>query len=117
MNPNIAHIVYASDDRFSEILGVSLVSLYENRTDMEDIVVYVLDSGIKDENKARLESIADKYGRSQLVWIPAQDISKVLSMKVKTDRGSLSQYADCLCLPTFLQTLTVFCTWIVISQS
>ena len=34
MNPNIAHIVYASDDRFAEILGVSLVSLYENSSDM-----------------------------------------------------------------------------------
>ena len=32
-NPNVAHIVYASDDRFAEILGVSLVSLYENSKD------------------------------------------------------------------------------------
>ena len=32
-NPNVAHIVYASDDKFAEILGVSLVSLYENSRD------------------------------------------------------------------------------------
>ncbi len=93
MNSNIAHIVYASDDRFAEILGVSLVSLYENSKDMDDIVVFVLDSGIKDENKRKIESVAGNYGRSGIRWIPAQDISKVLSMKVKTDRGSLSQYA------------------------
>lgn len=43
MNSNVAHIVYAADDMFAEILGVSLVSLYENSQDMEDIVVYVLD--------------------------------------------------------------------------
>ena len=42
-NPSVAHIVYASDDRFAEILGVSLVSLYENSRDMDDIVVYILD--------------------------------------------------------------------------
>lgn len=45
-NPNEAHIVYASDDGFAEILGVSMVSLYENSKDMEFIAVYVLDSGI-----------------------------------------------------------------------
>lgn len=28
-NPNEAHIVYASNDGFAEILGVSMVSLYE----------------------------------------------------------------------------------------
>ncbi len=93
MNPSIAHIVYASDDRFAEILGVSVVSLFENSKDMDDIVVYVLDGGITAENKEKLNSIAEKYGRSQITWIPAQDISKVLAMEVKVDRGSLSQYA------------------------
>ena len=31
---NIAHVVYASDDKFSEILGVSIVSLLYNSKDM-----------------------------------------------------------------------------------
>lgn len=93
MNPNIAHIVYASDDRFAEIFGVSLVSLYENSKDMDDIIVYVLDSGITLENREKIESIAASYGRSSITWIPAKDISRVLSMEVKVDRGSLSQYA------------------------
>lgn len=35
-NPNVLHIVYASDDKFVEILGVSLVFLYENNKDMWD---------------------------------------------------------------------------------
>ena len=93
MNPNAAHIVYASDDRFAEVLGVSLISLYENSGDMENLAVYVLDSGIRAENKDRLECISTEYGRPAPIWLPAQDISSVLSMKVKTDRGSLSQYA------------------------
>ena len=57
MNPNVAHIVYASDNRFAEILGVSLVSLYENSKDMDDIVVYILDSGIADDNRQKLISV------------------------------------------------------------
>ncbi len=93
MNPDVAHIVYASDDSFSEILGVSLVSLYENSRDMEDIIIYVLDSGISKENQNRIERISRQYGRSPINWIQAKDISDVLSMNVKVDRGSLSQYA------------------------
>lgn len=92
-DPNVAHIVYASDDKFAEILGVSLASLYENSNDMDDIVVHVLDSGIKDDNKDKLLSISRRYERADIKFIPAKDISKKLEMKVATDRGSLSQYA------------------------
>lgn len=92
-NPNVAHIVYASDDRFAEILGVSLVSIYENSKDMDDIVVYVLDAGIKQENKDKLTSVSQKYFRTEIQFIPAQNISNKLSMNVTVDRGSLSQYA------------------------
>lgn len=92
-DPNVAHIVYASDDKFAEILGVSLVSLYENSKDMENIVVYVLDSGINKGNKDRLLTVCRDYKRTDIQFIPAKDISKRLEMKVATDRGSLSQYA------------------------
>ena len=92
-NPSIAHIVYASDDKFAEILGVSMVSLYENSRDMEDIVVYILDSGISEENKRKLISACKSYQRRVPVFIPAGNISDRLSMNVAVDRGSLSQYA------------------------
>lgn len=92
-NPNVAHIVYASDDKFAEILGVSIVSLYENSRDMDDIIVYVLDSGISCENRDKLLTICRDYKRTEVQFITAKDISKKLEMKVATDRGSLSQYA------------------------
>lgn len=92
-DPHIPHIVYASDDKFAEILGVSLVSLYENNQDMQDIKVYILDSGISDDNKQKLDFVCEQYKRSNLEFIPADNISEKLSMKVATDRGSLSQYA------------------------
>ena len=93
MNPNVAYIVYASDDKFAEILGVSLVSLYKNSKEMDDIVVYILDSGITDDNKHKLISICKSYNRSDLIFIKAKNISEKLSMDVVVDRGSLSQYA------------------------
>lgn len=90
--PNEAHIVYASDDKFAEILGVSLISLFENSKDMDGIVVYILDSGVSAANKEKLISIFDAYKRTG-VFIPATDISKKMSMEIELDRGSLSQYA------------------------
>lgn len=90
--PNEAHIVYASDDKFAEILGVSLISLFENSDDMDKIVVYILDSGISVDSKEKLLSIFEKYKRTG-VFLPATDISKKMSMEIELDRGSLSQYA------------------------
>lgn len=93
LNSRELHVVYASDDKFAEILGVSLVSLYENNADMEKIYIYVLDSEISNAKKKQLLSICDKYDRETIRFISARDISKILSINVNTDRGSLSQYA------------------------
>lgn len=87
------HVVYASDDNLAEILGVSLTSLYENNKAMEQITVYVLDSGIRDENRKKLESLSERYHWKELQWIEAKDITKELGMEVAIDRGSLSKYA------------------------
>lgn len=90
---DIAHIVYASDDKFAEILGVSLTSLYDNSKDFSEIHVYVLDSGISSDNKKKLLSLSDIYQRQPIQFIEAKDISQVLGFDVSLDRGSISQYA------------------------
>lgn len=92
-NKDIVHVVYASDDRFSEIMGISLLSLYENSKDVQEIVIYILDSGISAENKSKIEAISKKYNRTNPVWIKAKNISSELNVDVAVDRGSLSQYA------------------------
>lgn len=92
-NPSVAHIVYVSDDRFAGILGISLVSLFENSKDMDDIIVYILELGITDENKQKLLSVCKSYKRSDDVFIPEKNISEKLSINVAVDRGSLSQYS------------------------
>lgn len=117
---NVAHIVYASDDKFAEILGISLVSLYESSKDMEKIVVYVLDSGISKENKDRLQSVSKSYDRNAIKFIPAANISEKLSMNVAVDRGSLSQYARLFVssdLPQELTRVLYLDCDIIISQS
>lgn len=92
-DPAIAHVVYASDDGFAEILGVSLVSLFKSSKDMDEIQVYILDSGISDINRRRIEEVCTRYHRPLPVWLKARNIADELGMKVAVDRGSLSQYA------------------------
>lgn len=119
-NPTVAHIVYASDDKFAEILGVSLVSLYDNSKDMDDIVVYILDAGITEENKEKLFSVCKSYGRSDIVFIQGKNISEKLSMNVAVDRGSLSQYARLFVssdLPTDLNRVLYLDCDIIIKRS
>lgn len=92
-DPAIAHIVYASDDGFAEILGVSLVSLFENSGDMKEIRAYVLDSGISEHNREKIEEVCIRYQRPLPVWLKARNITEELGMRVAADRGSLSQFA------------------------
>lgn len=87
------NIVYASDDKFAEILAVSLVSLYDNNKNISNINVFVFDSNISDENKVKLETISKSYGRTNIIWLKAINISEKLNINVSLDRGSLSQYA------------------------
>ncbi|MBO4901311.1 MAG: glycosyltransferase family 8 protein [Lachnospiraceae bacterium] len=93
MNPGVAHIVYAADDRFAEILGVSLISLYENSKDMDEIVIYVFDNNISENNKRKVEGICKKYGRKKIKWFLQKNINEELSIHVRADRGSISQFS------------------------
>ena len=90
---NEMHVVYASDNNFAEIMGVSIVSLFENNKDMEKIIIYILDSGINNENKKNVEKVFKTYNRPKPFWIPANNINNVLGIEVKQDRGSISQFA------------------------
>ena len=86
-------VVYASDNRFAEILGISLVSLFKCSGDMSEINVYILDSDINNENKLKIKQICNMYKRKCPIFITAKNISQELGITVSIDRGSLSQYA------------------------
>ncbi|MCQ2049788.1 MAG: glycosyltransferase family 8 protein [Candidatus Saccharibacteria bacterium] len=85
------NVVYASDDNFAEILGVSMLSLFENNKESQTIVVYILDSGIKDENKLRLNQLASRYG-GNLTFVSTDEVVTLLN-GIKQDRGGASQFA------------------------
>jgi lipopolysaccharide biosynthesis glycosyltransferase len=58
-----------------------LLSLFENNKDMHEIHVFILESGISDENKLRLTELAQSYSRD-IHLIPMPDIEKLMGMSL-----------------------------------
>lgn len=85
------NVVYASDDNFAEIMGVSICSLLENNKAVSELIIYVLDDAIGSENKMRLQIIADRY-RRKIVFTSIQLVKNKI-LKIKQDRGGASQFS------------------------
>lgn len=57
------HIVYASNNDYAKFLGISMLSLFDNNRDLDEIIVYILSQGIDNQNVKKLCAIAKKYHR------------------------------------------------------
>lgn len=95
------YIVYASDDKYAEQLGVSLSSLLENNRNLP-LCVYVLDNGISEQKRTWLKEIAKSWN-SVLSFVDISNIESLLPTKVEVNSLSLSTYAR-LFLPDLLPT-------------
>lgn len=84
-------IVYASDDNYAEIMGISILSLLE--TNPEAIDIYILEHRISDKNKQRINAVCTSYHRNIPTWIPTINIKERVHSQVSLDRGSISQYS------------------------
>jgi len=72
--------VYCCSDFFSEVCGVSIVSLFENNKHINTINIYIIDDNISVTNKERLLMIAESYCRC-LIFIPLPDPAKFFKDK------------------------------------
>ena len=87
------NVAYASDNNFAQIMGISIISLFENNTDIENMTVYIIDDKIKKENKNKLLLISEKY-RRKIVFLPIPDFEKLEEIKIQTNaRWSRSAFS------------------------
>jgi lipopolysaccharide biosynthesis glycosyltransferase len=56
------HIYLSADDNYSPYLGVTLCSIFENKKSTYNINVHIIDGGILDTNKNKLNVLEQKYG-------------------------------------------------------
>ena len=54
------NVAFSSDNNYVKQLEISMISLFENNKDM-NISVYIIDNGINNENKERLNNIVNNY--------------------------------------------------------
>ncbi|MDR3129313.1 MAG: glycosyltransferase family 8 protein [Tannerellaceae bacterium] len=85
-------IVYAGDDKFAWIMGVSMLSLMESNKRTERIHFHILDGGIENENRAKIVSMTEKYGRD-CSFYPAKETVEQVMKGCKAPRGSLSMFS------------------------
>ncbi len=82
------NIAYSSDNNYAKQLGISILSLLESNAKTEEINIYVIDNGINESNKEKIEEIVKKYNRN-IVFFKFKEICKNL----KTDNTfSLSSF-------------------------
>lgn len=88
MNMNI---VYSSSNEYAEILGTSIVSLFENNKDINEINLFIIDNGIKNDNREKLVTIARKYNR-KIKFLDSLDIEKMANTKINVGNWHISTF-------------------------
>lgn len=83
------NIVYASDNNFSDIMGISIISLLEHNKTSDKIQIHILEDGISGENKKNLLELSGKYNCDIIFY----DVKKYLKNDMKQQRGSLSTFS------------------------
>lgn len=74
-------VVYNADERFASIFATSVLSLFENNKEVDEITVYLIENHIKEASKKKFQEIAKKYGRS-IVTLPMPDIEQLVGIDV-----------------------------------
>lgn len=69
------NVVYHCTDNYAFITGTSIVSIFENCKDIDDINVYIIENGFKDETKEKYNRLAEKYGQ-KMFFIPMPNVNK-----------------------------------------
>lgn len=89
------NILYSADDLYSKLVLVSLKSVFMNNIDAEEINVYIVEDGIKEENRSLIRDLGNNYKRN-IQFIPlAEKYTKVYSTIAGRARAAAAVYSYC----------------------
>ncbi len=86
------NVLYSSDDNYAQHMGVSIYSLLNHNSDFETINIYIVDNGISDLNRNKLQQLVSGFANAVLEFIPFQNWSSKLKLNMEWDI-SISSYA------------------------
>lgn len=88
------YVSYSSSDSYAPHTGISILSLLENNQDSEFIHIFLLDLGISQKNKEKIQQIVDRFHRSITIMNVDNDtIRNTIQANVPEHFGSLATYA------------------------
>lgn len=68
------NVAYHLTDNYARISGTSIVSLFENNKDVDEINVYLIENGFTQNTRNKFTELACKYGR-KIYFIPLPDLN------------------------------------------
>lgn len=88
------NIVFHCSNSFVPVLSVSIISILENNQNCDNIVFYIIENHISEENKMQLNMMVKNYQR-ELVFIPMPDMNKdfKLGLKIIKSNWLLDSYS------------------------
>ena len=73
------NVLYTCDNNYAWLMGISMISLFDNNKKMKHLTVYLLGENISNENKLILQKIASNYQREiHIIDVPELDIPEIL---------------------------------------
>ncbi len=85
-------VVYACDNKYAMLAGVSMESLYTANRELEDLNVYILANQLSEENRRKLSEIAERHGRDlRFVDFTGEELERKLSIDAQF--WSIAAYA------------------------
>lgn len=101
----ILNCAYSFMDNYAQHAGLSILSLFDNNKEADEINVYILDNNIGEDNKNKLENVAKLYGR-RIIYVNLEKLTEKMNVQTHFCRSTygklfLSQIEDVDLMLTF----------------
>jgi len=107
------NVVYSASDLYSSLAGISLTSLLMNNTDVPEIHVIIMDNGISEGNRAKLQTTAERYQRD-IRFIPLASVFDGSDVNVqKWNISTFGRLFEASALPDYDRVIHIDCDTVV----
>ena len=86
------NVLYGCDDNYAPYTGVSLLSLFENNKDIEEITIYLAAMNFSEVNLSKFRRLAEQYGRKLVVLDTERAQEYMKTYQCKGWNGSLATW-------------------------
>lgn len=85
------NVVYSSSDSYSEICGISIVSLLENNKETDEIHIFIIDNDISEKNRILLRDSVVKYNRT-LTFVDKINVEEITNTSIYVGRWNIGTF-------------------------